>query len=81
MPHYDYYCAANDRTVEVNHSIREVFHTWGEVCERAGIDPGDTPANTPAQRLISGGIVLTEKRSQGEAPPPSCCGPVGCGCN
>ena len=53
MPRYDYECEKNGRTVEVRHGIHEKLTTWGEVCECAQIDPGDTPANTPVERLIS----------------------------
>ena len=53
MPRYDYECEKNGWTVEVRHGIHEKLTTWGEVCERAEIDPGDTPLNTPVERLIS----------------------------
>ncbi len=40
MPRYDYHCEANDRTIELVHSIAEVISTWGDVCRRAKINPG-----------------------------------------
>ena len=77
MPSYDYRCAANTRVVEVRHSISEKLTTWGEVCEKAGIETGDTPADTPVDRLISGGgIVSSGALSNPEAPS---CGSGGCG--
>lgn len=54
MPFYDYFCPANNRTVEVYHGIRERLSTWGDVCARASISPSGTPPETPVQRLICG---------------------------
>lgn len=77
MPSYDYRCDANDRVVEVRHSINEKLATWGEVCEKARIDLGDTAADAPVKRLISGGaIVSSSSLSNPEAP---ACGAGGCG--
>lgn len=71
MPSYDYRCAANDRVVEVRHRVSEKLSTWGEVCARAGIEPGQTPADAPVDRLITGGgIVSSSALSNPE--PPSC---------
>ena len=53
MPFYQYLCEKNHMTVEVNHSIAQRLLTWGDVCERAGIDPGETPLDAPVIRLIS----------------------------
>lgn len=58
MPTYDYRCDANGRVVEVNHPMRETLSTWGELCERAGIEPGDTPPEAPVRRLATGGNVV-----------------------
>ena len=54
MPFYDYYCEANDRTVEVFHGIKERFTTWKEVCACAKIEQGDTPEDAAVVRMISG---------------------------
>ena len=54
MAVYEYFCAENNRVVEVEHSIkRDALKTWGEVCAEAKIEPGDTPPDTPVERLIS----------------------------
>jgi hypothetical protein len=53
MPRYDYFCEKNQRKIEVVHSIHEKLLTWGEVCRVSGIDPGDTPLETPVKRLLS----------------------------
>ena len=77
MPSYDYRCEANGRVVEVRHGINEKLATWGEVCARAGLEPGDTAADTPVQRLITGGSVVSSSAlSNPEAP---ACGAGGCG--
>lgn len=53
MPLYDYFCPSNNRQLEVMHSISQEVKTWGEVCQLANCDPGDTPADTPVRRVIS----------------------------
>jgi len=76
MPSYDYRCTANGRVVEVRHGISEKLTTWGEVCARAHIDTGDTAADVPVERLITGGSVVSSSAlSNPEAP---ICGSGGC---
>jgi predicted nucleic acid-binding Zn ribbon protein len=70
MPTYDYYCDANGRTVEVSHHINESIGSWGELCEQAGIGSGETPADAPVRRLISGGAVVS--RASLSNPEPAC---------
>jgi len=53
MPRYEYECTANGRVVEVSHSMGEKLATWGELCARAGIEPGATDAAAPIHRLMS----------------------------
>ena len=53
MPRYDYHCAANDRTVEVVHSMSKKLQTWGEVCEHRGMDREGLSADTPVTRIIT----------------------------
>ena len=79
MPYYDYFCDTNGRTLEVRHGISESVETWGELCERLGIEPGTTPADSPVERKLSGAIPLTGRAgdSSSSAEPP--CGPS-CGC-
>lgn len=73
MPTYDYRCAANNRVVEVNHRMSETISTWGELCARAGIELGDTPADAPVERLATGGnIISSANLGSGPAPAPSC---------
>lgn len=81
MPSYDYRCQANGRVVEVRHGMSESVATWGELCARAGIDLGATPADSPVERLISASQVV-RSASLGSAPPCAsgpCCGGGGCG--
>jgi hypothetical protein len=75
MPSYDYYCAANGRTVEVRHSMNETLRTWKEVCEHAALDIGDTAADMPVQRLISGGSLVSSSALKNPEPR---CGGGGC---
>jgi predicted nucleic acid-binding Zn ribbon protein len=83
MPTYDYHCDANGQTVEVVHRMTEVINTWGELCEKAGIDPGKTSLETPVQKLMSGGnVVSSQNLGSGSAPvcnTGGCCGGGMCG--
>ena len=53
MPLYDYFCPSNDQKIEVMHSINQKIATWGELCQLAKCDRGDTPEDAPVQRMIS----------------------------
>ncbi len=76
MPSYDYRCEHNGQVVEVMHKMSEKLSTWGELCEKAGLDAGDTPAEAPVVRLITGGSVVSSSAlSNPEAPS---CGMGGC---
>lgn len=81
MPRYDYFCPANDRTVEVTHSISVTLRTWGEVCKAAGLDRGKTPASAKVQRMIGPSMLLGTRHgaaSGGGHGRGSCCGEAGC---
>ncbi len=85
MPTYDYRCDANDRVIEVAHRMSETLANWGELCERAGIEMGDTPSDAPVHRLATGGNVVSSN-SLGSGTAPACstgsCCPTGvCGLN
>ena len=73
MPNYDYHCEANGRTVEVRHGLAMTLSTWGEVCEHAGIAPGETPTHALVERLITIGQVVQGQGKQ------VACAPGGCG--
>ncbi|MYM64411.1 zinc ribbon domain-containing protein [Pseudomaricurvus sp. HS19] len=69
MPTYDYFCAANERVVEVQHSMQIKLTSWGELSRMAGIDAGDTPADTPVERLANGGQVVKSNSLKNSVPP------------
>ena len=77
MPTYDYRCESNDRVVEVKHAMSESLSTWGELCERTGMEPGETPLDAPVKRLITGGHIVGASGSASDALPP--CATGGCG--
>lgn len=86
MPTYDYRCEANGRLVEVVHRMSEPLRTWGDLCARAGIEPGDTPLDSPVTRMATGGNLMTHGLGSGREPAPACasgaCCPGGmCGLN
>lgn len=58
MPSYDYHCAANGKTVEVEHKMAEQVKTWGELCRRAGLPLGGTSSKAKVEKLITGGSVV-----------------------
>ena len=77
MPTYDYQCEANERIVEVRHGMNDSIANWGELCERAGIDTGSTPVDSPVKKLATGGnVVKSGSIGSGNMPP---CGGGGCG--
>jgi predicted nucleic acid-binding Zn ribbon protein len=65
MPTYEYQCEANGRVVEVSHKMAEKIKTWGELCQRADINPGKTDLKTPVTKLMSAGFVNTGSSSSG----------------
>lgn len=83
MPTYDYRCPANGRVIEVMHRMSETITSWGGLCEKAGIVPGDTPPESPVERLATGGnIISSSNLGSGSAPAcPSggCCPGGSCG--
>ncbi|HSQ08093.1 MAG TPA: zinc ribbon domain-containing protein [Chromatiaceae bacterium] len=86
MPTYDYRCDDNGKVLEVSHRMSESLSTWGELCARLGMEPGDTPAAAPVHRLATGGNILssTARAGGGEAPAcatGSCCPGGFCGLN
>ncbi len=83
MPTYDYFCDTNGQKIEVSHKMSESINSWGELCERAHIESGDTPADAPVRKLISGGAVIGA--SSLKNPEPACstggCSSGFCGLN
>ena len=61
MPLYDYHCEANGVMVEVHHSMSLTVKTWGDLCEAAKMELGDTPPDTPVKRLVGSGSALNAK--------------------
>ncbi|WP_043739524.1 hypothetical protein [Thioalkalivibrio nitratireducens] len=79
MPTYDYRCDTNGRVLEVSHRMSENLSTWGELCARAGVDLGETPAEAPVQRLATGGnIIRSSSQGSGAAPASACSTGTGC---
>ncbi len=76
MPTYDYFCKANQTTVEVRHRMTDTIQTWGELCRLAEIDPGNTPPDTPVEKLITGGNVISSTTLKNPEP---ACNQVNCG--
>ena len=84
MPTYEYFCPANHQTVEVMHGMSRSVSTWAELCELADQPTGQTPGDTPGEKLLGAGMVLRNSRATPKfdcGMPPEmggcCCG--GCG--
>lgn len=75
MPYYEYHCPTNGRTIEVRHGMNDRLTTWTELVERTGADAGDTPPNSPVERLMSAPVPLT---GDGGAAQPGCGGSCAC---
>ena len=65
MPTYEYICPDNGQCVEVRHRISEKLETWGELCERAEVSPGETPLDAPVQRKLFGGNLVLKDSGNG----------------
>lgn len=80
MPTYDYLCTQNQKTLSVQHGMKETLKTWGELCQKTQSDPGNTPLDAPVERVISGGIALPIASAVPQLPMAGCCGhPSSCG--
>jgi hypothetical protein len=82
MPTYDYICESNGRVVEVNHRMSDEISNWGELCQLAGIEPGETPATASVARLANGGSVISSTSSSPDIPACAtggCCAGGACG--
>jgi hypothetical protein len=70
MPLYDYFCPANNQQLEVSHSMNLEVSTWGQLCELAKCEIGETPEDAPVRRLLSAPRLIkptsdTDYKSQG----------------
>ncbi|MEZ2236263.1 zinc ribbon domain-containing protein [Microcoleus sp.] len=70
MPVYDYFCSSNNQRLEVWHSMNLEVSTWGQLCELAKCELGDTPADATVRRLLSAPRLMkptsdTEYKNQG----------------
>ena len=81
MPKYDYLCAANGRTVEVQHRMSEEVSSWGQLCAMAGLPLDDTPAETPVAKLLTATAIAGSSNLGCDSGPPVVggCGKALCG--
>jgi predicted nucleic acid-binding Zn ribbon protein len=81
MPTYEYYCEANNQTIEVLHGMNETVSTWGELCATVGIELGGTQACERVERKLSAVSLLPKKGEGPRGGSGGCCGGGGCGCS
>ena len=82
MPTYDYLCESNGVRLEVSHKMDRVVTTWSELCQLAGIDPGDTLADAPVKKLITAAAVVNSSaltNPEPTCPKGGCCSGGSCG--
>ena len=82
MPTYDYFCEENGRVVEVFHKLDETLSDWGSLCERAGIEAGDTPRESPVRKMIGSAAVINSSALSNPEPACAsggCCAGGSCG--
>ena len=81
MPAYDYHCETNGRTVEVSHAMTTLLQTWGQLCDSADLDPGETPVDAPLRRVFSAPLIGGKEPAAAAQPTASvACQPSGCAC-
>ncbi|OQW95027.1 MAG: regulator [Beggiatoa sp. IS2] len=84
MPKYDYRCPENGQVIEVKHGMNDQVATWGELCACAGLEVGSTSPQSPVERLITGGYVVSRgalKNPEPSCSTGSCCSGGMCGFN
>ena len=79
MPTYEYFCQANNQLIDVLHRMDETLQTWGDVCDCAGVELGDTPAHAIVEKKLSATSILPTKEFS--STPGNGCGNGGCGCS
>jgi hypothetical protein len=79
MPLYDYRIGQGERLVEASHPMNANPATWGELRSLANLPDDGTPADTPVQKVLTTGGVMSSGGS-GKADLPPCMGGGGMGC-
>lgn len=83
MPTYDYRLDLTGEVFEVRHSMSEKLTSWGELCERVGMEMGAVAADSPISRLLSAAGVVKSSSLKNPAAPPCMtgggCSGGGCG--
>ncbi|MCV6590471.1 MAG: zinc ribbon domain-containing protein [Marinobacterium sp.] len=70
MPTYDYRLELTGEVFEVKHRMSEKLYNWGELCEVAGVEPGETPVDSPVTRILSAvGVMKSSSLKNPQMPP------------
>jgi len=80
MPTYEYVCPENGREVSVFHAMSVRIATWGELCDLASIDVGETDQSSPVERQIGTGFALPPRSDKKLGIGGGCCSGKGCSC-
>lgn len=78
MPLYDYRVGTGERMVEASHAMSASPATWGELRAIANLPDDGTPADTPVQKVLTTGGVMSGGGKSADLPP--CMGGSGMGC-
>ena len=80
MPTYEYLCPENGRELSVFHAMSVRISNWGELCDLASVDVGQTECGSPVRRLIGTGHVLSPRSRTSLGMASGCCSGQGCSC-
>lgn len=78
MPLYDYRIGHGERMVEAKHAMSASPATWGELRAASGLPDDGTPTDTPVQKILTTGGVMSAGGAKSDLPP--CMGGLGSGC-
>ena len=58
-----------------------LLQTWGQLCDTAELDPGETPVDAPLRRVFSAPLIGSKEPASAAQPAPNVpCQPNGCPC-
>ena len=80
MPTYAYVCPENGSEISVFHAMSTRIDTWGELCDLASVEVGQTARESTVERLIGTGFVLPPRSTKTLGIGGGCCSSRECSC-
>jgi len=70
MPTYDYRCELTGNIYEARHPMALKLSNWQDLCDVTGMEPGETPLDSPITKLLTtGGVVKSNPLKSQNLPP------------